>query len=246
MKYFIVICVFIISMSFNYTLSQPAAIVQFYAGYSLPMGALKGTFGNTFSTWTGNGNPDTNTFFMKSGINYGFIVKIPIAKKSPFQITGGIGFNSFGNSVTYDDTTGSADITLKQNHLSIFLGGEYKYFSKKSKFIPFAGAEFMVNFIGGSLNMIYPEQERNFTMNSTTRFGFQFGAGVDYILHQNIGIVVGAKYSFSNLIGKSFKEDIGTKYNLNDDKHTFNGSSYPAKNIQYLQFYGGISFYFGM
>ena len=82
-------------------------------------------------------------------------------------------------------------------------------------------------------------------MNSTIRLGVQLSAGLDYVVHNNIGILLGAKYAFANLVGKSYQEDFGTKYNLSDAEHNANGSTYPAKNIQYLHLYGGMSFYFG-
>ena len=75
--------------------------------------------------------------------------------------------------------------------------------------------------------------------------GVNVVAGVDVTLHNNIGVVVGAKYSFANLIGKNYEADTRTKYNLNDDSYTLNDISHPSRNITFLQFYGGISFYFG-
>ena len=228
-----------------YTYSQPTGTVQFYGGYSMPFPDLKGDFGETFGTWTGNGNPDTNTYFMKSGINYGIYVKFPATRKSHVQIVGGVGFDVFNNTASYNDETGSANIDLTQSHLAVVIGAEYNFARKKTKFNPFIGAEFMINVIGGKLKIDYPEETKDFTMNSTIRGGLQIGAGVDYVVHNNIGLVLGAKYAFANLIGKSYVEDLGSKYNLGDKEHTLNSSLYPGKNINYMHFYGGMSFYFG-
>lgn len=229
----------------EHIIAQPVATVQFYGGYSVPFADLKGNFGNDFNTWTGNGNPDTNTYFMKSGINYGIYLKFPVKRKSPLHITGGIGFDAFSNSVTYNDAGGTADIDLTQSHLVIVAGGEYNFATRKSKINPFIGAEAMVNIIGGKLTIVYPTETVSLTMNSTIRLGIQAGAGLDFVVHNNIGIVIGAKYAFANLIGKSYEADIGSTYNLGDKEHTNYGISYPAKNIQYLHLYGGMSFYFG-
>ncbi|NOS83996.1 MAG: hypothetical protein HOP31_02550 [Ignavibacteria bacterium] len=182
---------------------------------------------------------------MKSGVSYGIYVKFPAMRKSPVQITGGIGFNVFSNSQVYNDATGSADISLTQSHLAIVFGAEYNFAKRKTILNPFLGAEAMVNVIGGKLTIIFPDETKNFSMNSTIRLGLQFGGGLDLVVHNNIGIVVGAKYAFANLVGKSFEEDFGTQYNLGDAAHDHNGSSYPSKNIQYLHLYGGMSFYFG-
>ncbi|HRJ85220.1 MAG TPA: opacity family porin [Ignavibacteria bacterium] len=245
MKYILAALVITFVFLGEKALSQPTGTVQFYGGYSIPMGDLKGEFGNTFDTWTGNGNPDTNTYFMKSGINYGIYVKFPVKRKSPVQITGGIGFDVFSNSKIYDDNTGAADISLTQSHLAIVLGAEYNFATKKSKLNPFIGAEAMLNVIGGKLTIIYPTETKDFSMNSTMRIGLQLAAGLDIVVHNNIGIVLGGKYAFANLVGKSYEPDFGTQYNLGDAEHENNGATYPAKNIQYLHLYGGLSFYFG-
>jgi outer membrane protein W len=239
----IIVITAILTLSFA-LYSQPSGTVQFIGGYSQPLPDLKGDFGEMYYQWTGNGNPDTNTFFMKSGISYGIFVKFPVKHNSSVNIIGGIAFNVFSNTVSYNDTSGIGDFDLTQSILGITLGAEYAFQSKKSRFNPFIGAEFMLNVFGGSLTIVTPSATTDLSMNSTTRYGFQFGAGADYVVHNNIGITIGVKYAFANLIGKDFKEDIGTKYNLNDGAYTLNGANYPEKNIQYLQFYGGISFYF--
>ncbi|HMQ79412.1 MAG TPA: hypothetical protein PKE39_09890 [Ignavibacteria bacterium] len=245
MKLYLVIVCIGLFLVINSAKSQPTGTVQFYGGYSLPMGDLKGNFGDTFGTWTGNGNPDTNTYFMKTGISYGIYVKFPVKRKSPVQITGGVGFNVFSNSQVYNDPSGAGDISLTQSHLAVVLGAEYNFAKKKSKLNPFIGAEAMVNVIGGKLTIIYTNETKDFTMNSTIRLGLQVGGGLDIVVHNNIGFVLGAKYAFANLIGKSYQEDFGTKYNLGDAAHDLNGASYPSKSIQYLHLYGGLSFYFG-
>ncbi len=227
--------------------SQPVGTVQFYVGYSLPTHDLRGDFGSTYSTWTGNGNPDTNTYFMKSGINYGIYVKFPVKRKSNFQITGGVGFDAFSNSVVYEgDSTGTADIDLSQSHLVMAVGGEYNLATAKSKLNPFIGVEATMSFIAGKLTIIYPSSTVEYTMNSTVRFGVQFGAGLDYVIHHNLGITLGTKYAIANIIGKSYESDLGSKYNLGDGEHTAeNGALIPSKTISYFHFYGGLSFYFG-
>lgn len=245
MKYILSAIIIMVCFFGQRSISQPTGTVIFYGGYSAPLGDLKGEFGNTYDTWTGNGNPDTNTYFMKSGISYGIYVKFPVKRKSPLQVTGGIGFNVFSNSQVYNDNSGAADISLTQSHLAIVLGSEYNFATAKSKINPFIGAEAMVNVIGGKLTIIFPTETKDFTMNSTIRLGLQLGAGVDFVVHHNIGLVLGAKYAFANLVGKSFQEDFGTKYNLGDAAHDYNGASYPSKNIQYLHLYGGMAFYFG-
>ena len=83
-------------------------------------------------------------------------------------------------------------------------------------------------------------------MKSTFRVGIGAGGGIDFAFHQNVGIVIGAKYTFANIIGKSSGTSASTQiYYLNDGEYTDNGAVYKPRNIQYLQIYGGVSFYFG-
>lgn len=222
------------------TYSQPTGIVQFLGGYSLPMGDLRGDFPGTW----GGANPDSNTYLMKSGVNYGIYVKFPMKRKSNIMITGGIGFDDFSNKVSYDDTSGRTDLDLSQSILGVALGAEYSFHSKKSKFNPYVGAEFTMNIFAGKL-VIDQLETTTYTMGSTVRYGFQIGAGADYVVHNNIGLVLGVKYAYPNLLGKEFKEDVGKKYNLGDGEHVVNGITVPDKKITFLHFYGGISFYFG-
>lgn len=241
----IIIAIFTIITINNISLSQPSATVQMIVGYSLPIGDLKGNFGETRSTLTGNGNPDSNTYFMNSGINYGIFIKIPVSKKSKFNINGGVAFNIFSNSAEYNEGTGSVTIDLKQSILGVTLGSEYNFATKNSKVNPFIGAELSLNFFSGKYVEDYIDSTETLTLNSAVRGGINISAGVDFVLHNNIGAVLGAKYSIANLVGRDYKEDTRRNYNLNDKSYVNGNVSYPAKSITFLQLYGGVSFYFG-
>jgi len=223
--------------------SQSATTVQFIAGYSHPLPDLKGNFGEFNYQWTGNGNPDTNTFFMKRGINYGLIVKTPVKYKSNLLLNVSLIFNVFNNSIAYNDTSGTNDYDLTQRILGLSLGLEYIFYSKRNRINPFVGLNLSSNFFAGNLKINGGQTE--YTMNPAVRLGINAGAGVNYSMGYNLGVVIGAKYGFANIIGKNYKKDIGFKYNLNDGEHiSESGVKYPNKNITYLQFYGGLSYYF--
>ena len=68
-----------------------------------------------------------------------------------------------------------------------------------------------------------------------------FSAGVDVKLSKNVGVVIGGKYAFANLFGKDSTESTSTTYGLNDKETT----TMKARKMAYLQFYAGVSFYFG-
>lgn len=245
MKYILII--FIISLTFlsEISYSQPTATVQFIGGYSVPLGDYSGKFGDTRDKFLANGNPDSNTYFMRSGFNYGIFVKVPINKKSPISIKGGIAFNIFSQSKEYTEGNSSVTVDLKQSLLGITLGGEYNFGGRKSKIIPFLGAEIAGNFFAGKYTEDYVDSVETFNLNAAFRLGINLVGGVDITVHNNIGILLGAKYAFANLVGKKYEADRRPYYNLNDDSYTLNNVNYPSRNITYLQIYGGMSFYFG-
>lgn len=245
MKYILIIAVISLNFMSEISYSQPTATVQFIGGYSMPLGDYRGTFGDTRDKFTGNGNPDSNSYFMKSGINYGIFIKIPVKKQSPFNIKGGVAFNVFSQTKEYTEGTSSITVTLKQSLFGLTMGSEYDFGGRKSKIRPFAGAELSGIFFAGKYTEDYIDSVETYNLNAAFRLGVNVVAGVDVTLHNNIGVVVGAKYSFANLIGKSYEADTRTKYNLNDESYTLNNISYPSRNITFLQFYGGVSFYFG-
>lgn len=246
MKKILILTVFIcLSLTGVKIFSQPKATVQMIVGYSLPLPDLKGNFGETRSTFTGNGNPDSNTYFMKSGLNYGLQIKLPIGRKSNINFTGAVVFNVFKNSAEYSDSVESVNVNLRQSILSVNLGGEYMFATKKSKVNPFIGVEVSLNFISGKYTEEFLNETNTLNLNSAFRMGIFAGGGLDLVLHNNVGVVIGGKYGIANIIGKSYEEDTQTRYNLNDAAYTNSSGTYKSKTISFLQLYSGVSFYFG-
>jgi hypothetical protein len=214
----------------------------------MPVGDYHGTFGETYGTALFGGNPDSSSYFMKSGVNYGLISKIPINRKTlPLNITGCLLINGFGQKKQYTVDTGYVELDLTQNITTVGFGLEYNSAGKKTSLNPYAGVEFIVNLFSGQF--ISYESRSNtattYSLNGTVRAGIQVRAGIDYVLHNNVGVSLGAMYSIANLIGKSSGKDINPNYFLNDAEHEDQGSIFPARNITYIQFFGGFSFYFG-
>jgi hypothetical protein len=246
MKYFLIITIVSLNFLNEISYSQPTATVQFIGGYSLPLGDYSGKFGDTQAMFTGGGNPDSNSYFMRSGFSYGIFIKVPINKKSPFSIKGGVAFNIFGQSKEYQyGNGGGVTATLKQSILGVTLGGEYDFGYRKNKIKPFLGAELSGNFFAGSYIEDYIDSTETYNLNGAFRLGVNIVAGVDMQLHNNIGALIGVKYAFANLVGKKYEADRRPSYNLNDDSYTVDNINYPSRNITFLQFYGGMSFYFG-
>ena len=78
------------------------------------------------------------------------------------------------------------------------------------------------------------------------RFGVNFGGGIQWHIGHTAGLVLGVKYDLANLIGKkdATESKSGSDYTLLDAAYTdVTGKSEPARNIQYIQLYAGVSFY---
>ncbi len=239
------IILFFIVYSSNLIISQPKITFNISGGYSMPLQDFK-------TAVPGNGTDSTLfPYELRNGYNFGAVGKLAIGKKGNIKLILGFNFNGFTNSVDlpnvyYPENNYRVTFISHVNIITISLGGEYD-FLPKGKINPFAGLDITANIWNGSfrfdnsgdtLPLYYPVN-----MKSEARFGLQVGGGVEYSLGKEIGIVAGFKYNAANLVGKGHSDASAiqpTEVALNDK--AFNGS--PAKNISYLQIYGGISFYF--
>lgn len=230
----IIAILFLLSFIFvNCVFAQPRLTLHFTGGYSLPLPDLKGEIPPEFSI---------NDYQMKNGFNFGADGKYALIKKGTLRITGSLAYTMFINSGDLEIAVGTAE--RKINILTAGLGVEYAFLPKQ-KISPFIGAEFTGNFFNGKYIENAGGFDHEYNLKAESRFGVQIGAGVDFALNKNIGIVVGSKYSLANLIGKDYDTStVVTEYTLNDKEYTSaTGVTVTAKNISYLQFYAGISFY---
>lgn len=243
-KSFFLIIIFAVVFGHSLSaLSQPSAILQFYGGYSLPTGDFKGTFGSTLATFTSN--PDSNTYFMKTGYCYGISLKKLFGKKKNLYLSGELSFNLFHQNVDFNlNTSNPENMKLRINVTSVNLGAGW-FFNPKKGLNPFVELGLIASYFSGTLDDILATIDTQHLLRGTFRLGFQAGAGVDVPIQYNVGLAFGTKFSFANIIGKSYEIDDAQNYGLNDKEHTINNSIYPARNITFLQFYGGVSFYFG-
>jgi hypothetical protein len=249
MKYKIIILTLLGNLIFNSSVfSQPRTTIQFVGGYSIPMGDMKGKFDDNRLIF--NKNADSNTYYLQNGFNFGLIIKnSPFRKFPDFRITGGIAYNYFSQNKDYSNASFQPFIlNYNLRFFTISLGGEYAFMNKRSKINPFAGAEFTANFYSSTYQQTFDSTSTVAvrTFNSTTRFGVQFNGGVDIVLGQRAGLVIGAKYNMANLIGKNSQGDNTSTYSLNDKAAVINGVQYYTRNTFYLQLYLGLSVYLGI
>jgi hypothetical protein len=226
--------------------SQPASTLHFLGGYSIAMGDLKGKFGDTWATY--QTNPDSNTYFLQNGFNFGLDLKFaPYTRNKSFKIIGGIYFTNFSQGAEYSDSGLSVQIDYALRIFSFSVGAEYSYVTKTSKINPFVNAQLTFNLFSGNYDETYSnDNTTNLSLKSASRFGAKLGGGVDIPLGRRLGLILGFNYNMANLIGKESTGDFGTQYSLNDKEGVVNNTRYIDKNINYLNIYVGFSLYLGL
>lgn len=240
---FLILALFLTALTY----SQPRTIINFNAGYIFPIGDSKGTFGDSLNNFTANGNPDSATYFLKSGINFGILVQHAPSKISNLKVILGFQYIYMFQNKDYNENNNPLNVSLNLRMIQLSLGAGYMFANKRSIIKPFIETSLSVNFFGGS----YTETPaigdvQSYTLNPTVRLGILTGAGVDIKLGKRLGAQFGAKYHLANLVGKKSSGDIGKSYSLNDGDATVNGVTYKKRTITFLQVYGGISLYLGL
>ncbi|NOS86329.1 MAG: outer membrane beta-barrel protein [Ignavibacteria bacterium] len=223
------------------TFAVPKWNIHLHGGYTLPLPDLKGSYPTDIINVK---NP--RPYFMKAGFNFGGDVKYYIDKKSTFGILASLTYTmmSSGDIGVNDSSFGIGTFRTDMNMFTIGVGAEYD-FAPKRPANPFVNVQFTTNIIGGKTSLIQSGNggpagfEAN--MTSAVRFGAMFAAGVDVKLSKNVGVVIGGRYSFANLFGKDSTAGSSTTYGLNDKETT----TQKSKKMAYLQFYAGVSLYFG-
>ncbi len=222
------------------TFAVPKWNIHFHGGYTLPLPDLKGTFPADLQSGK---NP--TPYFMKAGFNFGTDIKYYVDKKSTLGIMLALTYTmmSSGDIGTADSTYGTGTFRSNLNLFTIGVGAEYD-FAPKRPANPFVNAQFTTNIIGGNTKFDQSSgsvPSYSYDMTSAVRFGATFGAGVDVKLSKSVGVVIGGRYAFANLFGKDSTAGTSTTYGLNDKETT----TMKAKKMAYLQFYAGVSLYFG-
>lgn len=114
---------------------------------------------------------------------------------------------------------------------------------------PYIGADIVVSMISGKATYTTDSADFNLTIKNSVRFGAAFNLGFEYALSNQVGLNLGYRLTYVNLIGKQSKvsSNINEAY-LNDEKVT-SGTGIPFagwKQFLYSAFSAGINFYFGM
>ena len=245
MKRYLAISLFILTFIFTQNGFSQSNKLSFalFGGYSLPTGDLKGDI-----HFNGTGD---NTYLQKSGFNFGGAFKYALDRTGALQLVVSVDYNGFSNSQDTTETTqGKTPVTttttekVKINILSANVGAQYN-FMPNHKVNPYVNLDFTNNFFSGSVDVSQSGTSVIAgTLKSAWRGGLQFGAGIDFAVSPNIGVVVGGNYNLANLIGKdSAASTTSGEFSLMDKEHLEGSTTVAARNISYLQLYAGISIY---
>ncbi|HEY3250157.1 MAG TPA: outer membrane beta-barrel protein [Ignavibacteria bacterium] len=237
----LLVLIFIVTGLKAQTYPVPKFAIHVYGGYTLPLPDLKGVFPGDIQSGK---NP--TPYFLKNGFNFGLDGKYFIDKRRTFGVMLALTYSmlSSGDVGLSDSTYGTGTFRTNMNIITIGVGAEYD-FAPKRPANPFVNVQFTTNIFGGNTKFdqsggSVPSSAMD--MTSAVRFGAQFGAGVDVKLSRNIGVIIGGRYAYANLFAKDSDTSVSTtSYALNDAETT----TMKSKKIVYLQFFAGMSFYFG-
>ncbi len=236
----VLLVIFAISGLKAQTYPVPKFNVHITGGYTFTLPDLNGNYPTDLSK-----NP--TPYFIKNGFNGGADAKYYIDKKSTFGIMLSLTYSglSSGDLAVTDSTIGTGTYRTNLNIFTIGVGAEYD-FAPKRPANPFVNVQFTTNIFSGKTTFNATSgASTSGSLASATRFGAMFGAGVDVKLSKTIGIIAGGRYAFANLFGKqSDTSSTSGTYGLNDKENPVTGEK--SKKIAYLQFYAGVSFYFGL
>ena len=198
-----------------------------------------------------------NTFFRKDdfiagenfGTRYGFGAmltgKIALHKEGNVRLNVTAGYNRLLSNFLI---TESPEGKVAYNVFSAGIGIENN-FTPQKRFKPYVGFELVSSFISGNAVFTTDSTDFNLGIKSSLRLGIMLNFGIEYAFNDKVGMNLGYKLTYSNIIGKENKKPTSANETyLNDDKIT-GTEIYPYsgwKQFLYSSFYAGVNFYFGM
>lgn len=145
------------------------------------------------------------------------------------------------------DTVGTSYLRL--NMPNIALGLEYGVYTNRKNTSSFNfGIDFTAHIITGRAYETVGFSGETFnTINSSLRFGFGANVAYSFKFDKYVGFHIGTRFTMPNLLGKSAEttNDPGYIKLLDGENSTVNPLLDGSRNMGYLNFFGGMSFYMG-
>jgi len=137
---------------------------------------------------------------------------------------------------------------VNYNIMSGGLGFENN-FNPDKKIKPYVGVDFIVSMIKGEATLQTDSTEFVLNIKNSVRFGAALNLGFEYAFSNRVGVNIGYRLTYANLIGKKSKASSGiSETYLNDEKLSASEIIPYAgwKQFVFSTFTAGINFYFGM
>jgi hypothetical protein len=213
----------------------------------------------------------TRNYGAKTGFFVQGLAKINLDKYETVRLIGSLSFNAFnafeGSKSGYIPEFGSQYITQSPinydynfRNFGLGLGVEVAPLSFTKVVSPFVNGQLTFNFMSATLSKAkgYDTTKIDFM---GFRMGISLGAGVEFKVNPQWGIVLGAKYDFANLLFKNSARNENlewgrTNASLNDEEGSYNATIYDPigtpirqnikssqKDINWSSFYIGVNFY---
>lgn len=159
-----------------------------------------------------------------------------------------VGLSGTGKYTTVSSVPGSG--TFRMNMPYAALGTELTVYTDKKNLSSFNfGLDFNMTIIVGLYHEYYSDGSYNsYGLQSNTRFGIGGNVIYNYRLSKAVGINIGTRFQFVNLLGKSsepFNEKNNNFYLLDEGNTSISPLLSSDRNIGFFKFFGGVSFYIG-
>lgn len=213
----------------------------------------------------------TRNYGAKTGFFIQGMAKVNLDKYETVRLIGSISFNAFnafeGSKSGYIPEFGSQYITQTPvdydynfNNFGLGIGVEVAPLSFTKVVSPFVNAQLTFNFMSASLSKAKGLDTTKIDFLGF-RMGANVGAGIEFRVNPQWGLMLGAKYDFGNLLFKNSARNETlewgrTNASLNDEEGNYNATIYDPlgtpvrqniksnqKDINWATFYIGVNFY---
>lgn len=206
------------------------------------------------------------------GLFFSGVAKINVDKYETVRLMGSLNINTFstfvGSKSGYEPVFTQTSIQQRSvsydysfTDFGIGLGLEVAPLSFTETISPFVNGQFNFNFMSAKLSRTTGPSDSTKVEFNDFRMGVSLGAGVEFKVTPQWGILVGAKYDFGNLLLKNTDragriEWGRTNASINDEEGIYSANIYDppgtpirdnikssSKDINWATFYIGVNFY---
>ena len=185
------------------------------------------------------------TFGTRYGYGGSLTGKFALHKEGNLRLNVTASYQSFlSNFIISKSPEGKVNYNIMSGALGI-----ENNFNPDKKIKPYVGVDFIVSMIKGEATLQTDTADFVLTIKNSVRFGAALNLGFEYAFSNQVGVNIGYKLTYANLIGKKSKASSSANETyLNDEKISASEVIPYAgwKQFVYSTFTAGLNFYFGM